>query len=1063
MSLIRVFVRHPVAPNLAMIVMVLAGLWALTQLTRQLLPTFQLSVINVSVDWSGAAAEDVEEGVTQPLEDELLGIGELRGLTSTSRDGRASLALEFPESTDMSQALNQVKESVAQVRNLPSDAEEPKVTLLSRTDPVARLVITGPSLEQLRPLAIGLERDLRAAGISRIEVAGLPKEEIAILVPSNQLEELGLSLADIAARVRATSLDVPAGTVGDAEVARQLRALGQQRSEAGFASLPLQVDEDGRLLSIADIASIERRALPNQATLFVEGKPAVEFLIRRSEAADAIDVAKQLKSWAERKRETLPPNVELLFYDEDWKLVDERIELMVDNGIVGLLLVVAALYLFLNGRVAFWVAVGIPVSVLAALTALLLLGGSLNMLSLFALVMAMGIIVDDAIVVGEEAVTRFQNGAGPVAAAEGAANRMLAPVTAASLTTIAAFSPLLTVGGPAGSILFAIPLIVICVVIASLLECFLVLPGHLRHSLEAAAGRQTPAWRRRFDVAFDAFRQGRFRNAVSWAVINRGVTISIGIGALVLALGLLLGGRLGFSFFAQPDPPTLFASARFVSGSPEQRVDEFLDEALAALYAAEKQSGESLVKLAVKKVGQDSRGSTAANLGLIAVELTPPDQRDWTNRDLIRAWQRNVARPAGLEGFVVFSGQVGPPGNDIAVELIGDDAAVLKEASLALQQEIQGFPGASGVRDDTAYGKEQLVLSLTPAGQALGLTERSLSEQLRAAFDGELVQIFQEDGNEIEVRVRIADSERQSTATLETLPVVLPNGDTTALSTVARLKYQRGFDALRHSNGRLAVTVTGDLDRSISNPNRVRGVIRRDILPGLTQEYGVDSNFKGDAENQEESLGDVAVAVPLSLILIYIILAWVFGSYLWPLAVLSVIPFGLVGAFFGHWLLGIDVTALSVFGFFGLSGIVINDSIILVTVFKELREKGADILEAATEAGVRRFRAVLLTSVTTVIGIMPLLFETALQAQFLKPMVVTLGFGLIAGTFMVLFLLPCFLVLVENARARLADVESRFPRILSADGAMELLRAGFSQVQRGEDLLNRQRDGRSGA
>ncbi len=1043
-TIIRAFLRHPVAPNLAMLLMVIAGLWATAQLSRQLLPTFALSIITVEVTWQGASATDVEALVSQPLEDELLGVDDLRSIESTSRDGSSRLSLEFPDTADMSQALDQVKDLVAQVRNLPEDAEDPQVTRVTRSEPVAKLLVVGPVLEQLRPLVRGFERELRARGLARIEVSGLPEEEIAIELPASRLIELNLSLNDIADRVALASTDVPAGTVGEADVARQLRGVDQRRSVTGFADLPVAAEKGGRLLRLGDIARIQRLYRDDQPLLTVNGRPAVEIAVSRSEEEDAISVAENMLAWVEQARVDLPPNVEILAYDEPWKLVQQRIDLMVSNALSGMLLVIVALYIFLNGRVAFWVAVGVPVSILAALVVLWLAGGSINIMTLFALIMTFGIIVDDAIVVGEEAVSLYQQGAGPLAAAEKSAFRMLAPVSAASLTTVAAFLPLTAIGGPTGRILFAIPLVVICVIIASLIECFLVLPGHLRHSLQGTAERPPGRFRRSVDVAVNRFRDGRYRRTVEWSVANRGTTISVAVAGLLLIFGLLGGGFVGFAFFPQPEANTITANVRFVAGAPEERVAAFMREAEAALREVEADSGEDFIRLIVTKAREDNRGSTGSQLGHIIVELVPGDERSLSNKELTRAWRSRVNLPPGLEAFLILGGDAGPPGADIEVELTGGNVETLKAAALDLSDELREYDGVSGIRDDTPFGKEQLIFELSSTGTAAGLTGQSLGEQLQAAFEGELVQIFQDRGEEVEVRVRLASGERESLRALATLPIVLPDGEITALSNVARLRYSRGFDTLQHSSGLLAVTVSADVDFSKNNANVVRAQLAAGILPQLTNEYGVGWAFRGDAENQAESFGDVGLALPLALLLVYIILAWVFGSYLWPFAVLSVIPFGLVGAIFGHWILGFDVTMLSIFGFFGLSGIVINDSIILVVVFKELREQGVAAVEAAVQASCRRLRAVALTSLTTVVGIAPLLVETAVQAQFLKPMVIALSFGLIFGTGIVLLLLPAFLVAIESARARLTAVRSDLTRRFGAPQASPALASGDS-------------------
>ena len=1026
-GIINTFVRHPVAPNLAMLVMVIAGVFALGQLTRQLLPTFALNFINVSVVWTGASAEDVESLITQPIEDELLGLDELKSVKSVSRDGSTQVTLEFPEGVDMGRALDLVKERVAQIRNLPATSEDPVIEALARSEPVAKMLVSGLPLEQLRPLARQIERDVRATGLTRLEITGLPKEEISIEVSSSRLNELGLSLQDIAAQLRQTSADVPAGTVGERDVSRQLRSMDKRRSVSGFEDLPLDADSTGRLLRLADIASISRNELPEQTRIFVNGEPAVQIQVRRSERDDALDAADKLYAWAESARQTLPAGVKLKFYDEEWRLVDQRIDLMVSNALGGLVLVLLALFIFLNARVAFWVAVGIPVAILAALMALYAFGGSINMIALFAMIMTFGIIVDDAIVVGEEAVTQYQNGAGPLKAARTAAQRMFAPVTAASLTTIAAFMPLLTLQGVTGSILFSIPLIVICVVIASLVECFIVLPGHLRHSLQGVAESKPNPLRRRFDAAFNNFRETRVRNAMEWSINNRGTTISMAFAGIILVIGLLAGGRIGFTFFPQPDGTTVIGNARFVAGSPISRIDEFLTNAEQAALAVEQERGEELINFVIKKVGKFEGQTEASNVGHLVIELVAPEQRETTNAEFIRAWEDRTQKPPGLQDFLVANTTVGPGGADIEVSFTGADALTLKAASEELKRALTRFDGISGINDDTTYGKEQLIYELSPTGKAIGLTSETLGQQLRAAFDGELIQLFQDGGEEIEVRLRLAESERDSLRVLDAVPVLAPTGETSTLSNVAEFSYRSGFDSLLRSQGRLAVTVQADVDRSVNNSNAVRAALVRDVMPGIAADYGVNWSFGGEAADQREGLSGIGLAMPLSLILIYIILAWVFASYSWPVVVLSVIPFGIVGALLGHWFLGFDLTMLSIFGLFGMSGIVINDSIILVSVFKELREKGTELREAAVEAGVRRFRAVMLTSLTTLLGIMPLLFETALQAQFLKPMIISLGFGLLFGTFIVLFLLPAFLVGIENLKARMLAIRSGLP------------------------------------
>ena len=1046
-NLIKYFVRHPVAPNLAMIIMIAAGLWASAQLTRQLLPNFGINQIDVSVVWPGSSAEDVESLVTQPLEDQLQGLDELKSTSSTSREGLSRIILEFSESTDLSAAQDLVKDSISQVRNLPATSETPQVSIVSRNEPVSRIVVTGTEREELYDVVRRLERSLRRSGLSRIDILGLPKEEISIELSGEKLRDLGLSLNDVADIIGSESRDLPAGSVGSLDISRQIRSLDQKRTPEGFAQIPIIADSDGRFLKLGDIADIRRMTSDGETLVYANGRPAVEFRINRSESDDALDAAEQLYRWLEKTEPTLPANYQITLYEEVWRTVDGRINLMVGNAVSGLFLVLLILFVFLNGRVAFWVAVGIPVAILASMVALYYFGGSINIMTLFAMIMTFGIIVDDAIVVGERAVTLYQEGAGPISASETAAISMLAPVTAASLTTIAAFVPLLYIGGSGGQFLFSIPLIVICVVIASLIECFIVLPGHLHHSLKKTAQQKPSRWRRQIDMAVRGFQENQFRSFLLWAVENRRLTVSIAFAGLILVFALLAGGRMGFSFFPQPEGTTITAGVRFVAGTPSDRVEKFMIDAQEALQTAENALGEDIVVLSVSKLNQDSRGNTGTNVAHLVVELTPGDARKATNADLIRMWRQNVRQVPGLESFLILNSRGGPPGSDIDVQISGAGPATLKTVSLEIQELLRDFAGVSGIRDDTSYGQEQFVIELKPVGQKLGLSSRELGEQIRASFEGELVQIFQDKGEEVEVRLRLSEAERETVRSLETLPILLSNGEVAILSDVATLEYAQGFDTLKHGDGELAVRVTADVDPNVNNANAIRARLDQEVLPRFSVEYGVTLRQRGQAEDQAQSLGDITIALPLAGLLIFVILAWIFESYTWPFAVLSVVPFGLVGALFGHWLLGFDVTLLSIFGFFGLTGIVINDSIILVDVYRRMRESGKPIIDAVLDAGCMRFRAVLLTSITTVAGILPILLESSQEAEFLKPMVVSIGFGLIFGTLLVLVLLPATLVMMEAQRTRFYNAKTQFKDFITEQPSTKALIAGLQRAQ----------------
>lgn len=1013
-GIIGLFARHKVAPNLLMIVMILSGIVALMKLNVQFFPTFDLDYASVRVIWPGANAQDVEKSVTEPIERVLRNLDNLEEMTSTSSLGVSAISLKFSEGTDMIEAVDQINQRVGELRNLPQDAEKPVIERIVRYESIARvlLIAENAQLPELRHLSRGFERELLDRGIDKVVFKGLPEEEMAIEVSQQALEQYRLSLEDIGNKVSVMSSDFPAGSVGDSDSVRDLRALQQKRDELAFAQIPL-VSGAAETVNLGDVANVELRAKKDSPYLIVDGSPAIEMQLMRAESGDTLKSSEIMQNWLAETEPQLPQGIRLQVYDETWSLVNQRIMLLVNNGIGGLILVVLILYIFMHGRVAFWVAVGIPVSFMATLMIMYLAGGSINMVSLFGLIMALGIIVDDAIVVGEDALTHHERGEPSLEAAEGGAHRMLGPVTASSLTTVAAFLPLMLIGGEMGNILFAIPLVIIAVIFASLLESFTILPGHLRHALKGVKKPEEGSVRARLESAIDHFRHHQFRHLIRWVLAHRSITIASTLALMIFTVALLAGGRISFVFFPSPESTKLNADIRFVAGTPADVTANYVDQVYQALREVEQELEPGIVKVAVLQFNKNS-GQTGANYASINLQLEEPDLRETRNAQLVRAWQERAGKVAGLDNLTIESPRMGPPGGDIDVRLFGSDPMVLKKASQELQQVLQQVAGVSSVRDDLPYGRDQLVYQLTAQGKALGFSYVSLGRQLSDAFSGRLVQIYTEGEDEIEVRVQYPLNEQVSLATINKMQVLAPNGDRVPLSSVASWSTQRGFDAMRHVDGKMAVTVVGDVDKTVNNANRILAKLEQTALAELQQKYGISYSLEGQNARQAEAMGDMKIGLLIGLSMIYIVLAWVFGSYGWPLVVMMAIPFGLIGAIMGHWWMGLDMTILSMFGFFGLSGIVVNDSIILVSFYKSLRASGLSVNEALEEAAVQRVRAVLLTSLTTIAGLTPLLFETSLQAQFLIPMATAIAFGLMFSTFLILLVLPAMLSIYEG-------------------------------------------------
>ncbi|MDV7338013.1 efflux RND transporter permease subunit [Terasakiella sp. A23] len=1023
-NLVSLFTRHRTAPNLLMFLMILLGVVSLTRLNVQFFPNFGIDVITVNVTWSGAGAEDVDANIVQALEPELRFLDNIKHVKSTSNEGSASISIEFEAGTEMQTALSNVETAVAQVTTLPEDSEKPVINRVTRYEPISRLLLSGPYPESaLKAMAKELRDDLLARGVDKVDLNGARDEEIWVEVLPETLRRLDMTIGDIANRISQISQDIPAGETGGAQ-AKQIRGLGEVKTAEGVASIEVRARENGEKLKLSDIARVSERFDADGAEVRFDQMQAIELQVRRSTTADALEVDDIVTQFLKDVRPTLPANVRLEQYEVQANLIRDRIDLLLSNGLSGLVLVLAILFLFLNTRVAFWVAVGIPVSILATLFVMALSGQTINMISLFGLIMAIGIVVDDAIVVGEHSETLRRRGLSPVEAAEAGALRMLVPVFASSLTTIAAFMPLLAISDIMGQIIAAIPFVAIAVIIASLIECFFVLPGHMRHALKGKPEAVT-GFRKRFNDRFDHFRDTKFTRFIEQVLEYRYTAIAMAFGALIICIGLVAGGRVGFQFFKGPEAERIFANVEMVAGTPRLETQKMVDELEKALLTANAALGGDLVVTHVAKVGTRVSGSAAHgggkssagsdHLGGIYVELVASDAREVRTDDFTKEWREQVKMTAGLERLTLIPVRAGPPGRDVDIRIQGDNIQALKAASLDALDLLKRYPGVSALEDDLPFGKEEAILELSPHGKALGFTTEDVARQVRNSFDGAIAKRFPRGDEEVLIRVQF-DRAHISQTSLDELYIRSPAGAEVPLSQVANLRSKNGFATIKREDGIRQVSITGEINKSITSTDLVINALKRDGIDELARKHNVHMSFAGKAEEQKRTFGDMITGVIVGFSAIYIILAWVFSSYSKPIVVMSVIPFGFVGATVGHYVMGFDLTMLSLVALVGLSGIVVNDSIILVSTVKEHLDMGKAPLEAIKRGTVDRLRAVILTSATTICGLTPLMFETSLQAQFLIPMAITLVFGLMVATLLVLVLIPALLAVLEDLK-----------------------------------------------
>lgn len=1028
-GLIGLFARHPTAANLLMALMIISGLFALHRMNTQFFPDFGIDIVSTTVEWPGASAEDVDSNIVQAIEPEVRFLDGVKRARSTSIEGKGTIVVEFEPGTDMQGALSDVETAIGQVTTLPEDAERPEIRRIVRYDTISRLVLSGPIPEaSLKAVAKRIRDGLLDRGIDKVDLFGARDEEIWVEIRPETLLELDLTLEDVSQRIRETSQDLPSGDTTGA-VQMQIRSLGLLKTAAGIADIEVRALQNGEKIHLRDIARISESFDEDGQEARRGGMQAIEIHIQRATNADALQVADTAGRFLEDVRPTLPPLLKLEQYDIQADLIRSRIDLLLKNGLSGLVLVVGVLFVFLNAPVAFWVAAGIPVALLATMLVMLLSGQTINMVSLFGMIMALGIVVDDAIVVGEHAETRRNAGLDPLNAAIAGARRMAAPVLSASLTTIAAFTPLLIISDVIGQIIRGIPFVVIAVIVASLLECFFVLPGHLRGAL-ARSQRRRWALRETFERSFASFRERILRPGVIRAVNWRYTTLAVAIGALVTSIGLVVGGRVGFVFFPSPEADKVYANVQMVAGTSREQTAAMLAEVERALHDAAQRlnAGEDgLVRIAVAKIGtevgrQDAAPVTGDHIGGVIAELLPSDERDVRTDDLIQAWRSGIRPLAGVDVLTIVGARGGPPGRDVDIRLSGGGIEDLKAASREIQALLSRYPGVSAVEDDLPYGKLETIIEVTPDGTAMGFTTQLVGRQVRSAFEGAIAKRFPRGDEEVAVRVQYP-REVIDAGALDALYLRGPGGAEVSLPEVVAGREKRGFSRIKREDGQRQVAVTAELDKRLATSGKVLDALDRDGLAEIARRHGLKVTLAGKAEEQATTLADMKLGALIGLSAIYIILAWVFASYTRPVVVMSIIPLGLVGAVLGHWLLGFDLTILSLIALIGLSGIVVNDSIILVSTIDERISRGERADAAIIDGACDRLRAVFLTSATTIGGLTPLLFERSLQAQFLVPMAVTLVFGLMVTTLLVLFVVPALIAVQDdfvrlNARLR---------------------------------------------
>ena len=1036
------FAENSVAANLLMALILGGGLLTVSSLTMEVFPEFSTDVISVSMVYRGAAPEEVEEAVCVRIEEAIQGLEGIKRVNATASENVGTVRIEILPGTDVRKLLDDVKSNINAIETFPDETEEPVIKEMVRRRQVINLAVSGNADEATLKYLGEQVRDEIAAlpGITQVELSNARPYEISIEVSEDALRRYALTMDEVARAVRRSSLDLPGGSIRTDGGEILLRTKGQAYRGPDFENLVLRTRPDGTTLTLGDVATVMDGFAETDQFARFDGKPTVIVQVFRVGDQNALEITEKVKTYIAGARTRMPEGISLTVWADFSRVLEGRLDLMLRNGRLGFILVFVMLAIFLRLRLAFWVALGIPISFFGAIWVMPGIGASINVVSLFAFIVVLGIVVDDAIIVGENIYRHFQRGNRGLQAAIEGAREVSVPVVFAILTSIAAFSPLLMVPGNTGKIMKLIPQIVIATLIFSLIESLFILPAHLAHSRmnhdgpsKRGIGARWQRFQDRFASGLRRLIDAYYRPALEFALRWRYLTLAVGVTTLCLTVGLVWGGWIRFVFFPGIDADNVVALLTMPQGTPADvtaRTVRHLERTAMVLQEElEAEKGRKLFRhilasvgeqpfRAAQRPGMDSGASvSASHLGEVNIELVPSERRNLGSTEIARRWRKMTgAIPDVVE--LTFSSSLFSAGDAINVQLTGPDYVELRRTAEKLKARLSEYPGVTDIADSFRPGKQEVKLSLTEEAKTLGLTLLDLARQVRQAFYGEEAQRIQRGRDDIRVMVRYPADERRSLGNLEDMRIRTPDGGEVPFSVAAESETGRGYAAIRRTDRQRIVNVTADVDQTRANANEILADLTARVLPETLADHPrVRYTLEGEQREQRETLGGLQSSFGIAILVIYILLAIPFKSYLQPVIIMAAIPFGVVGAIWGHIIMGLDLSMLSLFGVVALSGVVINDSLVMVSFINQARTRKLSLESAIREAGVARFRPILLTSLTTFAGLSPLLLEKSLQAQFLIPMAVSLGYGIIFGTFITLILVPVSYAILEDLKA----------------------------------------------
>lgn len=1031
--MIRYFAGHPTAANLLMLAFIVAGIAIAPSLRRETFPRIDPNEVQARIAYPGASPAEVSDAICQRVEDATDGVDNMAEVRCEAREGLAITIFEMTEGSNFDRFFLDIKTEIDAIDSFPDEVEAPVVRQLGLTDFVAAVAIAGPDrLPDLKAYAEAVKaRMLRWGGIPNVEVTGFSDRQIRIEIRDGVARALGLSVSDIADLVGRRNVELPAGDIETSDRLVALRFDDQRASVDALRDLVVVEGGKGGQIRLGDIATITDRFEDDEVRIEFNGRPAALLEITKTWSQDSLSVIDRLQAFLEAERDRAPPGVVLAITSDRSSIVRDRLTMLFENAAQGLVLVAAAVWLFFGLRTAFWLSMGLPVSFLGGLAAMALLGYSINMLTMVGLLIVIGIIMDDAIVIAENVETHRRRGAPPLQAAIDGTAQVLPGVVSSFVTTAAVFGYLAFLSGDLGQLLAVIPVVMLLVLAVSLVEAFMILPNHLSHErgLNHGHGPDAPA----------PERLGRIREwAEGWmerardrlvgplaarAVAHRYLTVGIAVGAFLIAVAMLAGGVLKFQAFPALDGDTLEARITLPRGSRLADTEAMVARLVEAAGRVDRQlapaqpDGRPLVRHVLVTYNENpDTDDTGANLATVSIDLLSAETRSVDIDTIVDHWRREVGPLLDNVRITYAEPAPGPGGKAIEFRLAGDDLAALDTAAGELEAWLTAYRGTRDLLDDLDPGKPEIVLSLKEGAGQLGLDARTVARQLRAAFFGSTADEIQVGVESYEIDVRLAGADRRSLAALDDAVIATADGQLVPLSEVANARWDRGFARIVRIDRRPTVTVQGDVDTRVANATEIVNDTIARFVPELQARHpGLAVSIEGQVANGRTTGASMGKAMVLGLIGIFLVLSFQFRSYVEPVVVMSLIPFSLIGAVFGHLLLGIDLGLPSLLGLISLAGIVVNDSILLVQFIKSEHGPGDTTVEAAAPKAARsRFRAIFLTSLTTIAGLLPLLFETSLQAQVLIPLVTSIAFGLMTTTVLVLLVVPAFYAILDD-------------------------------------------------